>query len=751
MKRVFRVSAVSVLWLAVNALAQPPAPPSHHPRLQLERLANTGSVLLIAAHPDDERNDLLAYLALGRKLRTGYLSLTRGEGGQNAIGPEKGALLGVIRTQELLAARRLDGAEQFFTSALDFGYSKTAEETLQKWDREKVLGEVVRAIREFQPDVILLRWTGTNSDGHGHHQASSILGREAFDAAADPKRFPGTLKPWKTKRLMTMSRAKADVAVPVGEYNPLLGYSYTEIGGMARSRHHSQAMGADQPAGRAEVHLRNTAGEPARGDLMEGISSQWPEAVRAILSQAIAAFAPARPDESIPALLQARKAIAGMEGAFSSRKLGDIDELIALCAGLKVAALVDKPYGSVPFSVRVEAINRSPVAIKLEPAGPVLPSNVLVTQILGHQMEKTVALRFNVAGTSIQLMRPVVYRYVDKLLGERTQPFAVVPPVSVSFAESTVLFPSAAPREVRITVESLAGDQKGSVSLNLPQGWSAEPPSASFELSKTIPVKTISFRVTPSAAASVSDVTATVNAGGASNSSVVAIRYPHIPVQTVVQPAQARFIRQDIRVLAHKIGYVAGAGDEIPDAIRQLGCTVTMLTPNDLANGDLNEFDAIVTGVRAFNLRADLSANLPRLNEYVRAGGALIVQYNNAEDLSSVAPFPIKVGRSRVSVEEAPVRILNAKSPVLRFPNAIGASDFTGWVQERGLYFPSEWDPRYDAPIESADPGESPLRGGILFTRYGEGAYIYTSYSWFRQLPAGVPGAYRIFANMISQ
>ncbi len=752
MKRAFRaIAAALLLQLAVSAPAQPLSPPPLNPQLAIERLANTGSVLLIAAHPDDERNDLLAYLALGRRLRTGYLSLTRGEGGQNVIGPEKGALLGVIRTQELLAARQIDGAEQYFTSAVDFGYSKTAEETLQKWNREKVLGEVVHIIREFQPDVILLRWTGTNADGHGHHQASAILGREAFDAAADPQRFPGDLKPWKAKRLMVLSRAKADVAVPVGSYDPLLGYSYTEIGGMARSQHHSQAMGSPQPVGAADVYLKNVAGEPARDDLMEGVTSGWPEPIRNTLTSVTKAFSPSKPYESVPALLQARVAISALKTDLAARKLRDLDELIARCSGLKVTALVDQPQSTAPANVRIEAINRSPIAMKLGLDGTVLHSNVLVTRYTGHNMGQPVALWFEVEGVHIQLFRPVVYRYVDRVLGERTQPFTIVPPVSVSFTESTILFPSDTPRDVAITVQAYSNPAKGSASLKLPEGWSSNPESAPFELSKAAPSKTITFRVTPSAASSVSEVTATVSSGGSFNSSVTVIRYPHIPAQTVIQPAQARFVRENIRILAQKIGYIEGAGDEVPDAIRQLGCMVTLLTTADLTSGDLNEYDAIVTGVRAFNLRDDLRSNVPRLNEYVRTGGTLIVQYNNADDVGTVGPYPITIGRGRVSVEEAPVRILNPKSPVMRFPNPITPADFSGWVQERGLYFPSKWDEHYEAPIESADPGENPLGGGILFTRYGEGAYIYTSYSWFRQLPAGVPGAYRIFANMLSQ
>ena len=356
----------------------------------------------------------------------------------------------------------------------------------------------------------------------------------------------------------------------------------------------------------------------------------------------------------------------------------------------------------------------------------------------------TVALVAAVAAAQQQ-----VYRYIDKVLGERTQPFKIVPAVSVTFAESTLLFPSDGQRDITLTVDSYSGAAKGSVSLKLPSGWSSTPDAAPFDLTRSRPSAPITFRISPGAEAVVADVTATTSLN--TSSSVIVIRYPHIPTQTVVEPSTARFVRENIRVLAHKIGYVVGAGDEVPDAIRQFGCSVTLLSATDLIAGDLNDYDAIITGVRAFNLREDLRANMPRLNEYVHAGGALIVQYNNAENTGVVGPFPITVGRARISTEDTPVRILKPNHPLLRFPNTITLKDFSGWVQERGLYFPSAWDPKYETLIESSDPGEPPLPGGILFTRYGEGAYIYTSYSWFRQLPAGVTGAYRIFANMLSQ
>ncbi|HYP09449.1 MAG TPA: PIG-L family deacetylase [Bryobacteraceae bacterium] len=758
---------VLALWSAASALAQPSQP---NLIIELERLANTGSVLMIAAHPDDEHTALLAYLAQGRKLRTGYLSLTRGEGGQNVIGPEKGALLGAIRTQELLAARRIDGAEQFFTTAVDFGFSKTAEESLQKWDRSRVVGDIVRVLREFQPDVVLLRFSGTPADGHGQHQASNILGREAIEAAKDPARYPEQgLKPWSVMRVFTMPRGAGAFTVDTGAYNPLLGYSYTELAGISRSQHESQAMGAAQNVGAARTSLQPVGEAPSSGDFIDGIPTgpaRLAPQFAALLTKAIGAFDPRRPHEVIPTLLQARRALRSLESDLAARKIRELDEMVARCAGMILEAAVQRPHavagGTVPL--RIQAINRSPVAIRLDgvdvpglPAIPAadLPENSLVRKQVDWRVQTpvpTARFRLLVGGEALEIARPLVYRYVDDVLGDRTQPFAVTPPVSVSFSESAILFPSVAAREVPVRVQAYSDAVEGTVALQLPAGWPAQP-AQRFRIDKNGGAVTLRFRVTPPHRFTAPNIRAVATVHGvAVDQSVVIVRYPHIPTQTVLQPAVARFTRADVKVLARSVGYIPGAGDEVPAALRQIGCEVKIITADELASGSLAGYDAIVTGVRAFNVREDLRANVERLNEYVRKGGTLVVQYNTADDvLGQLGPYRFKVGRGRVAVEEAPVRIVDASSPVLRGPNAISAADFEGWVQERGLYFPSEWDSKLQSVIASNDPGEKELAGGILYAKHGEGAYIYTSYSWFRQLPAGVPGAFRIFANLLSQ
>jgi LmbE family N-acetylglucosaminyl deacetylase len=760
-------------------------------QLALERLSVTGRALMIAAHPDDENTALLAWLAGGRKVRTGYLSLTRGEGGQNLIGSEQGHLLGAIRTQELLAARRIDGAEQFFTRAVDFGYSKRAQEALAKWDRERVLGDIVWVIRRFQPDVMILQFSGTPRDGHGQHQASAILGKEAFIAAADPKRYPeqfASVRPWKAKRVVWnpyVFRAEDEksfaskLEVDVGEYDQLLGRSYAEIAGISRSMHRSQAMGTSERRGSVKTYLVHVAGDPAVKDLFEGVASRLPDTTLAILTKASRTFDWRHPERTVPLLLQARTGISDVQ------KRQEIDNTIGLCAGLWLDATIDRPLATVGESVRIaaQALNRSSLPVTLESiafdgapgvrafaASRTLKDNVVeqltqewkvVPAVRGTPVEQpepnpviVARFRLNVGGVAVELTRPVVHRYVDPVLGERTRPFVIVPPVSVRFSNSAVVFPSKSAREIELQLHSQT-KASGSARLRVPSGWKAEPAMAPFNLSAAGESTVVRFRVTPppGPSAGVAGAEAKLQ-NTTSNTELHTIQYPHVPVQVVSTDAKATLARADVVSLVRRVGYIMGAGDLVPDALRQLDCEVILLSADDLATGDLSRFDAIVTGVRAYNVRSDVRANRHRLLEYVRAGGTLVVQYNvlqsDKEDDASFAPYPIKIGRARVSVEEAPVSLLRPDHPLLTVPNRITSLDFEGWIQERGLYFADKWDQRYETMIASADPGEPLHSGGLLYARLGKGAYIFTAYSWFRQLPAGVPGAYRIFANLLS-
>jgi LmbE family N-acetylglucosaminyl deacetylase len=865
-------------------------------RRALERLGTLGSVMMIGAHPDDEREQVLAYLALGRHVRTAYLSLTRGEGGQNLIGPEQGDELGIIRSQELLTSRRIDGAEQYFTRAIDFGFSKTADETLQKWDRNKVLGDVVYNIRRFRPDVVILVFSGTPRDGHGHHQASSILGREAFSLAGDPTKFPEQLayvQPWTPKRLMMNAggpgggggqnkggqnkgkggQNKADDTPPadrlnldVGVYSPELGASFGEIGGLSRSANRTQGTGAAEAKGSQIVSMDTVAGDKATKDLFEHLDITWNRlpggaAVGDAVKQALDSFVPAHPESLLPALIKTRPLIAAIIAAtrdpLAERKLKELDELIALCSGLSLEAQSDKPAVSPGAALRVNftAIQRLPgqvaltgirlsgmegaptvnlaptVLVNNQPsrynASFTIPQNQAYTQPYWLEQPKDGALysvpdprdiglpenapaltahfKVQVAGTEIELPRPVQYRYVDRVYGELVRPFTVIPPVAVSLPEHAIVFGDAKARRIEVAVRSNGGKAAGDLHLEVPAGWTAEPASRHFELTAAEEQTNVFFNLIPPAGDSRGPSQGKLRAIAQVGSQTVStgtevIQYPHITTQTLLPPAEAALVRADIRILSKTVGYVMGAGDEVPQAIRQLGQEVTLLTEADLAHGDLSRFDAIVTGVRAFNTRPDLRANMQRLFDYASNGGTLIVQYNVPEGgapppgapagapgaataapgtppqpapqqaappqaapapavaaagdgglLAHIGPYPIRISRNdRVTVEDAPIAFPNPDLRLLHTPNQISSADFDGWVQERGLYFSDQWDPKYQSVLESHDPGEMPLPGGMLYAPVGKGAYIFSAYDWFRELPAGVPGAYRMFANMLS-
>jgi LmbE family N-acetylglucosaminyl deacetylase len=809
----------TLLLLTLAARAEQPLSGGLAVKFGLNRLQTLGSVLMIAAHPDDENTALLSYFAQGRHYRTAYLSLTRGEGGQNLIGSEQGALMGVIRTQELLAARRLDGADQFFTRAIDFGFSKTADETLRKWGRDQVLGDIVWTIRKFRPDVIVLRFSGTPRDGHGHHQSSAMLGLEAFAAAADPQRFPEQLRlvePWKARRVFwnifaftaEMERQAAlmpnRIAVDTGEYNAALGLSYGEIAGLSRSMHRSQGMGAPQRRGSQPQYLTLRAGDPATSDPFEGIDTTWKrvpggDAVAAVLSKASAELDVAQPAKVIPRLLEARKLIAAIKHPWAAVQLRVLEEVLAQAAGIWLDAASSR-YAIAPgseFRLNVNAVNRSPFpvqlmavrftgmssaeALSIEPvplpnnrpyaraftlttpsdqafSQPYWlrqpPSETLYTVTEQPQIglaEGVPALqahfRLRFEDQELELARPVLFRYVDAVRGELTRPLIVVPPVSVEFPARSVVFPSAAPRTVDVRLRATVANAHVDLRPQLPAGWRIEPASFPVTLKKDGETAAVRFTVYPPATAGKATLSIAGQVG------IHGLNYEHIPPQTIFPEASITVVRTDAKLLSRKVGYVMGAGDEVPAALEQLGAEVTLLSPDDVARGNLGSYDAIVTGVRAYNVRADLRTQQQRFLDYVAAGGTLIVQYNvldRREQLESIGPYPLTVSRDRVSVEDSPMRAVAPDAPLLQAPNRITDSDYDGWVQERGLYFATKWDPRYQPLWQFAEPNEKPTQGGTLSAKYGKGVYIFTPLSWFRQLPAGVPGAYRIFANFLS-
>ena len=830
-------------------------------RFELGKLNVLGSVLMIGAHPDDENTGVIAYLARGRKLRTGYLSLTRGEGGQNLLGNEQGPYLGVLRTQELLAARHLDGASQYFTRAIDFGFTKTASETLGKWGHDRILSDIVWVIRQQQPDVILLCFSGTPADGHGQHQVSAILGREAFDAASDPAKFPEQLKwvkTWQAKRLMQArftppggagfgapgasggaarggrggsgggGRGGAPVAgelsLPVGDYDPVLGKSYREIAVASRSEHKSQAMVQSMAFGEQTTVLAPVGGTAPARDLMDGIDATWnrvPDGARVgeLLAGAQRDFDDLHPEKTVATLLDARALVvervkSGQQWA--AWKLDEIDYAIASCAGLRAEAQADT-FAYVPGAtaeIKLTAINRSHLPLVLTGIhvdGWGERNADVNNRTLAYNREETVNLKltvpkdrpysqpfwlrevpdgdtyaikdqaligradtvpevaarfdFTIDGKPFSVTEPLHYRYADPSRDEFVRPVVVEPPVSVVLPSQNFVVAIGSVREVSVLVRAMVAGQAGELAFEAPHGWSVVPAKAAFELKEAGATQEIRFRLTPPVTPGTGNfkVMATLQGGVQVASTVNVIDYAHVPAQTIFEASGGSMAAVHMRVLARRVGYVMGSEDKMPEAIRQMGCRVDLLDAKTLSTGDLSVYDAIVTGLRAYAVRADLREAQKRLLRYVGNGGTLVVQYNRLDDrrispavaeaFDHMGPYPFTLSQGnseRVTEEDAPVKILTPASAIVRFPNMIGASDFAGWVQERGIYFADTWDAHYQTPFETHDTGDKDLKGSLLYARYGKGAYVYTSFSWFREMPAGVPGAFRIFANLLS-
>jgi LmbE family N-acetylglucosaminyl deacetylase len=794
--------------------------------LALEKLTVVGSVLFVAAHPDDENTAMLTWLENEKLVRAGYLSLTRGDGGQNLVGDEQGDLLGVIRTQELLAARRIDGAEQFFTRAVDFGYSKNPDETLEKWGHDAILSDIVRVIRTFQPDVIVMRFPTTGEGRHGHHTASALLAVEASEAAGDPTRFPEqleTLAPWEPKRLLwnyfswaappPAESAKEFLTIDLGAYNALLGRSYTELAGESRSMHKSQGFGSAERRGTSLNYFKLIAGEPAAADIFEGTDLSWKRIpggaqVGEVLEAVHRMHDPSKPAASLPGLVKAREALARLRTTPAGQshdvllrhKAREIDEAIRSCAGLWLEAVSTRHTLSPGDSIQVDvtAINRSGAQLRLTavrsemaglgsetdtlladnrpvilPLKGIVPANLdwraaqpywLREPVLGgqHQVadpaligtpENEPALRvtFTVTtlGQPVDYTFPVLYRWVDRVRGELYRPVVIAPEVTLALEEGVYLFPNAAARPVRLHLEASEAID-GSARLLLPPGWRSDPVAQELDL---IPGRSrdVVFQVTPGPEGGA--IRAEFSAGGRTYArGMTVIDYPYIPIQTVFPEARARAVRLELSRVGDSVGYIMGPGDDVPAALAQSGFRVTLLDDATLASGDLSGYDAIVVGVRAYNSREALKRGSQRLLDYVEKGGTFVVQYNTADPTlhQAFAPYSLKVGRDRVTIEDAPVEFVDPASPILNTPNRITARDFDGWVQERGLYFASEWGPEYKTVLSSADPGEKPAAGGLLWARHGKGIFIYTGYAFFRELPAGVPGAYRLFVNLVS-
>ncbi|MGZ7045147.1 MAG: PIG-L family deacetylase [Candidatus Aminicenantales bacterium] len=786
-------------------------------QIALHKLDVLGSILYVAAHPDDENTAVLSYFSKGRKLRTAYLSLTRGEGGQNLIGPEQGPEIGLIRTQELLSARRIDGAEQYFTRAVDFGYSKTAEETFEFWEKDKVLADIVWVIRKFRPDVIITRFTPDNSGGHGHHRASAILAQEAFAAAADPARFPEQLRyasPWKARRLFWNGFPQSKDETPnrlrlnTGEFNPLLGKSYNEMAAEGRSQHKSQGFGSAGRRGTQYEHFELLAGEPAKGDLFEGIDITWnrvPGGHKAglLLAESLRSFDPERPSKSIPGLLAVYEELARLPDENWVRlKREELARVIQACGGIWMEAMAGD-FAAAPgdeVQVKTTIINRSdhpftvhslsfpklgPEAILDRPLNnnePAVIENTLriprdfpLSQPYwldaSHQEglfsvgdQNLIGLAENPPAISVKISLfadghlleysiPLSFRWTDQVNGELLRPFEVRPRLTIQVEDKVQIFAGQNSKKVKLRLKSHSPNVAGQVRLKGPDQWKVSPASLPFSLTGKYEECEVTFDVTPPKAADESDLAAEAEVGGETISrEIVEISYPHIHRQVYFPESRFKVVKLDIKTDGKRIGYIMGAGDEVPKALQNLGYDVVELSDEMLENADLSPFDAIITGVRAYNTRDVLRLVKERLLQYIDRGGTLVVQYNVASGplADRIGPYPFTIGRDRVSVETAPVVFLAPDHPLLNVPNRITPKDFEGWIQERGLYFASQWDEKYETVLACHDPGEPDKKGGLLYARYGKGIFVYTAYAWFRQLPAGVPGAFRLFANIIS-
>ncbi|WP_420386932.1 PIG-L family deacetylase [Roseivirga sp.] len=815
---------LTLITFSLSALAQAPKKPNAAELKQaLNKLEVLGTVMYLAAHPDDENTRLIAYMANEKKLRTAYLAMTRGDGGQNLIGNDIREYLGIIRTQELLAARRTDGGEQFFTRANDFGFSKDPDETFNIWEKDDVLADVIWNIRRFRPDVIITRFdTARDNSGrmHGHHTASALLAQEAFEKAADPGVFPEQLKyldTWQPKGLywntynfggqFTSSHENESgyFELDLGAYNELLGLSYDEISALSRSNHKSQGFGSTGRRGELKEYLMHWKGELPRGDIFANIDQTWSrveggEEIGRMIQRANEDFDMQNPSSIVPQLVQIKGKIDQLKNSYwKEQKLKEIEEIIKGAMGLFLEVRAND-YSATPgetVTLNIEAINRSGINAELKKisfsgrseavsANQVLANNDLVnlnTQIkiteensqpywlkdeaaLGmytvadQQLRGlpenppaiTATLDVEIAGESVQFEVPVVYKENDRVDGEVYRPFVITPPVFVSMDASVIMFPDQEAKSVEVLVKSGKDNVSGVVNLQLPDGWKASQNNLAYQLKKKGDEQRFQLEILPPGNASEAYMTVEATyQNKVYDRSLRVVDYDHIPTQTTFPKSEVKIVKLDLQKKGQYIGYIMGSGDDIPASLEQVGYTVDILDPEKINQETLNNYDAVIVGVRAYNTIERMNFIQPELMKYVETGGTVITQYNTSmRDQPAIGPYEFSISRDRVTVEEAEVRILAEDHPIINGPNKITAKDFEGWVQERGLYFPNEWDEHYTPILSANDPGETPKNGGLLVTKFGEGYFVYSGYSWFRELPAGVPGAFRIFTNMIS-
>ena len=776
---------------------------------QIKKLNVLGSVLYVAAHPDDENTRLLAYLANEKLYRTGYLSMTRGDGGQNLIGDEQGVELGLIRTQEVLSARRIDGAEQFFTRAYDFGFTKSPEETFQFWDHDKILSDVVWVIRKFQPDIIITRFPTTGEGGHGHHTASAILAGEAFDAAADATRFPEQfkygVKPWKAKRLLWntfnfggINTERPDqFTINVGGYNSLLGKSYGEIAAESRSQHKTQGFGVASSRGNQTEHFKTIKGSSPTKALMDNVITGWERlsehSIEIAINNVIKNYSFQHPQNSVPELLNIYRSVKKLnEGYWRDQKLQQLKEIIKECMGLYIEATTRTIFAVQGDSVRINLVadNRaggdvsiSSVSIQQKkfPLNDKLPLNENISHSfnvlipasakisqpywLESPMTKgsfvvtdqtsigkaendpqTALVDLKINGEDMDFNIPIKYKSSDPVKGEEFEPLFIVPKVELKSQPEIALSLNNTPINIQLsTIENSSSKNnyslKKTYSSNVMETKKGDGFYYSIKKPETSNVETIAWSA--------------VEGSKVYDSYKKLIEYDHIPDIIYFHKAESRLVEADLKISGKKVGYIAGAGDKVPDALQKMGYEVTILSAKDIYENNLKQFDAIVTGVRAYNIYEWLNDSYSALMNYVKQGGVLLVQYNTNNNIgpikAKIGPYPFTISRTRVTDENAEVKILAPGNKLMNYPNKITAKDFNDWIQERSTYQAVNFEDNYKSLFSMHDANEGPSEGSLIYTGYGKGRFIYSGLVFFRQLPAGVPGAYRLLANLLAR
>ena len=812
---------VFIVFCSFSAIAQTPKTyTSSEILLQLKKLNVLGSVLYIAAHPDDENTRLLGYLANEKLYRTGYLSMTRGDGGQNLIGDEQNIDLGLIRTQELLSARRIDGAEQFFSRAYDFGYCKTPEEALATWGHDKILSDVVWVVRKFRPDVIIARFPEDTRAGHGHHAASGILAREAFDAAADPAKFPEQLQQgvtvWQAKRMLwntfnfggTSTQNESQFKVDVGMYNPLLGKSYGEIAALSRSQHKSQGFGVPAQRGTVIEYFETIKGDKPVNDLADGVDMSWgrinQKSIEDSINKIIAGFNLQTPAASLKSLVNIYNIIQQTgESYWQQQKQKELQNIIENASGLFLEATAANQYvvqgdtikitasannrlgiaaGNIAVSffntnIKLDSLKKNSTVSKttaifirqneklsqpywLEAPMEKGSFNVSNQQLIGKGENDPLSASFKVTieGTEFNFIKPIRYKFTDPVKGEIYQPVSVLQNLSLKIIPEINIGKS----PFTIVVQNMKPANSGKYNIVNVDGKIIATVPYTFdkinEINKTIKEKFTDVQNSGAGKLGATDLSE-LSFRNEQNFPLYEVRhinYDHIPAITYLhQPLAKRVAIADFKIVGKSVGYIPGSGDKVPQALEQMGYKVTLLKEADITTDNLKQFDAIITGVRAYNTNDWMNNVYDELMQFVNAGGVLLVQYNTSNQIGPVkariAPYPLNIGRTRVTDETAKVNFLLPNHPALNYPNKITDKDFDGWIQERSIYHAEKIDSSYQRIFSMKDPGEKDEQdGSLVIANYGKGKFVYTGLVFFRELPAGVPGAYRLFANLLA-